>query len=99
MEDRDGKFSYSDIKKVNVTNNDFFDFTMSPNPNKGILAIVPSQISVPIKVTIFDQQGRVVLIKKINGEISIDINHLSKGVYLVRLTNNVDTKIKRLIKE
>ena len=99
MVDKDGKFSYSDIKKINVTTNGFFDFTLSPNPNKGVLEIVPSQVSVPVMVTIFDQHGRVVLIKKITGQISIDINHLSKGVYLVRLTNNVDAKIKRLIKE
>jgi uncharacterized protein YjdB len=99
MVDKDGKFSYSIVEVVKDLNDVAFSFTMYPNPNKGLLTIAPSQLNIPVAVSIFDQQGRLVLVKQITGKSSFSINHLANGVYTVRLSNDATFKTVKLIKE
>lgn len=97
--DRDGKFRYSSVEMVRVLNKEVFDFTMHPNPNKGLLIIEPSQSDKPFIVSIFDQQGKKVLSQQITGKTPITIHHLAKGIYAVKLINNEFTKTNKLVKE
>jgi len=99
MVDKDGKFAYSNIEVVKVLSNAEFGFNMYPNPNKGILILEPSLLNKPVIVSIFDQQGRMVLVKQITGITSINISQLANGVYTVKMIHNTDIKTAKLIKQ
>jgi len=99
MVDKDGKFTYSNIEVVKVLSNAGFGFNMYPNPNKGILILEPSLLDKPVTISIFDQQGRMVLVKQITGITSININQLANGVYTVKMIHNTDIKTAKLIKQ
>ena len=76
--------------------------SLYPNPTNGEL-----NIELPInlenaKLLIFDQMGQVVLeetLNTTNGKLfTTNINHLTSGVYVVRLLDNNNTSESRLIK-
>ena len=99
MVDKDGRFSYSNVEMVKSLNDAIFSFIMYPNPNNGLLVVEPSQSNKPVIVSIFDQQGRLLLVKQITGKTPIAIHHLAKGIYTVKLINQGDVKTGKLVKE
>ena len=99
MVDKDGRFSYSNVEIVKILNDAIFSFIMYPNPNSGLLVVEPSQSNKPVMISIFDQQGRLLLVKQITGKTPIAIQHLAKGIYTVKLINNGEVKTGKLIKQ
>ena len=99
MVDKDGRFSYSNVEVVRSLTDAGFSFIMYPNPNSGLLVVEPSQSNKPVSVSIFDQHGRLLLVKQITGKTPIAIHHLAKGVYTVKLINKGDVKTGKLVKE
>ena len=97
--DKDGRFSYSNVEMVKSLNDAIFSFIMYPNPNSGLLVVEPSQSNKPVTVSIFDQQGKLLVVKQITGKTPIALHHLAKGVYTVKLINEGDVKTGKLIKE
>jgi hypothetical protein len=70
---------------------------ISPNPASDFLRILG--IEQPSSVTILDLKGQIVLSKKIDSHESIAISGLSKGVYIVKITNANRTFERKLIKK
>ena len=99
MVDKDGRFSYSNVEMVKSLNDAIFSFIMYPNPNNGLLVVEPSQSNKPVIVSIFDQQGRLLLVKQITGKTPIAIHHLAKGIYTVKMIINGEVKTGKLIKQ
>lgn len=66
-----------------------------PNPVKDVLHI--SDINNVNEVVIFNMQGQIVM----NGEISnsINISHLPKGMYIIKMTSAQGSAVKKFIKE
>jgi hypothetical protein len=62
-------------------------FCIYPNPANNFISIE----STPGNVDIYDAMGRRVMQTLTNGKISIDISHLSNGIYLIR-TNDATRK-------
>ena len=75
--------------------------SLYPNPNNGIFNITSSLEKYQLKI--FNIQGKIVFIKKINisGELKIDLGEISKGIYIARVENTSSQLVstKKLIVE
>ena len=86
--DNDGKKSYSEIKKISISNNE--EIKVFPNPTKGEV-----NIQLPIKgnwqITATDIEGRVVWQQECNGCNGIEKHFLvgAKGIYFIKIINTV----------
>lgn len=74
--------------------NSIDQLVMYPNPSSGSFYI--QNINQPISLEIFDATGRLALQQEITNDIRIDHN-LATGIYLVRLSNDDKTTIRKLI--
>jgi hypothetical protein len=67
-------------------------FKVYPNPNNGEFKISGSlKLTSEVSIVITDLQGRVVLEDAVNGNVldkSINLENVSKGIYLVKITSN-----------
>jgi hypothetical protein len=88
--DKDGKFSYSPIRKIAYGDENII--TVSPNPAHNILQINTKGTS-NLQVSIFDFTGRKVSSTMLtNGNGVINISSFSRGLYTVTVESN-GTKI------
>ena len=88
---------------VDVLNSNRYKPSISlyPNPNNGIFNFTSSLEKYQLKI--FNIQGKIVFIKKINisGELKIDLGEISKGIYIARVENTSSQLVstKKLIVE
>lgn len=92
MIDKDGTASYSSVASVKTTQKS--SFTIFPNPAHTFVRVKGNGLQ---QIAVFDQHGKLVLIKNFPGNDSNTINtaHLPNGVYIVRLKDkqeNVQTE-------
>jgi len=66
-----------------------------PNPASNFLSVKVTEVIVS-KISIFDIQGKEVL-SKTNDFSNINIAHLSKGLYFIKLKTNLSTVTKKII--
>jgi len=75
-----------------------------PNPcNENIFVQLPTLFSNNAMIEIIDLTGKVLVTKTIDNkqlnEVSVSTNALTKGIYLLKLTTENETFIKKMIKE
>ncbi len=75
-----------------------------PNPcNENIFVQLPALLSNNATIEIVDLTGKVLITKTIDNkqlnEVSVNTNALTKGIYLLKLTNDNETFIQKMIKE
>lgn len=99
MIDTDGKFDFSRTEVINFSLNTPTGFSIYPNPNNGNFTISPSHSKIPSTVTIFNQQGRIMVKKEILGTSNISVDNLIKGVYLIQLNTGGLVEVKKMVKE
>jgi len=59
-------------------------FSLYPNPSSDLITIELTELTPDSKIKIIDMNGKVMHEQAVKArEISIDLNHLHKGVYLV----------------
>ena len=77
---------YSKIRKVLLTT-PVSQFKIAPNPAKNNINITGSNLR---QIRIIDNVGKVVQLKQISNtnHVSISVNHLPKGLYMVQATYN-----------
>ena len=82
---------------MSATHTDKTAILIYPNPAKGMLNIESAERLTSISLT--DMQGRELLRKdKINdNKLTLDISHLSKGVYLINIVSQSGSMVKRVI--
>ena len=74
------------------------DFKISPNPNNGEFEINLSYIRENTSIEILDLNGKLVYQTRLNNKShSININSISRGIYLISLIENGNRKTKKLI--
>jgi hypothetical protein len=96
--DKDGKFVYSQVKTLPAVK--ISSFSVSPNPVSDRLNIsVPGMLRMK-KVSLINAQGKVVFeLSCLCSGTTVDMNKLSPGVYIVRLTmEDGDVHIKRVVR-
>lgn len=87
---------------VEISSDDFGnEISFSPNPASDILTINRSSKFEDINISIYDQNGRKVLTKNIDGEISqIDLpSNIISGIYSVVITSEGKVAVKKLVVE
>ena len=75
-----------------------------PNPcNENIFVQLPALLSNTATIEIVDLTGKVLITRTIDNkqlnEVSLNTNALTKGIYLLKLTNDNETFIQKMIKE
>lgn len=95
--------SWSDVQYFNVEiYNEVIYSTLSevivyPNPFNDAVNIILNQ-QITCNVSIYNQLGTQVYMSDINGNSTIYLNHLSSGVYYLRLWRNGETQVLKLVK-
>jgi len=74
------------------------EVALYPNPTSGLVTVrVPGQEVATLEV--IDGMGRTLLTNRSNGNTTLDLRHLAKGIYLVRLSNAMGTGVQRIVLE
>ncbi len=75
-------------KPVNGIDERFIDFSIHPNPSTGVLKLTSSDQLHTIDV--INSQGQVVFSRNVDGlEQTLNLGHLAKGLYVVRVHNSI----------
>ncbi|MBK8845695.1 MAG: T9SS type A sorting domain-containing protein [Bacteroidetes bacterium] len=97
------KFNCNDVTKVDVKANDFLQLNAYPNPSSGVINIefIDSD-EHDVTVDIYDLNGKLVYEttqRSMAGSnlLKLDLTHLSKAVYMLKLQVNFDIRVKRVI--
>ncbi|MBU2920628.1 T9SS type A sorting domain-containing protein [Winogradskyella psychrotolerans] len=78
------------------------DYLLSPNPSKDMVSLSFTSTQSNIEIAVFDILGKMVLTRKMQQVLAIDLNIsvLEKGVYFVKVKNDIgELKSKKIIKE
>lgn len=92
------KFTVDDLSIQDSAEN---HFALYPNPTYNTIYI-QSNLNSDFEINVFDVVGKKILHKTGNQNIeSLDVSHLSKGVYFVRIRDMKSnlTQTKKIIKE
>lgn len=73
-----------------------------PNPSKGVFTISVGNLQ-PTGIEVYDLTGKKVFAKNeitiLNFETKIDLSNLTQGIYFVKIIDNNQSTVKRIIKE
>lgn len=70
------------------------DINIYPNPTQGILHVRAERMN---KIEMMDMQGRCVyMVSKACDEMKLDISHCSKGIYLLKVTIDEGTVLRKI---
>ncbi len=79
---------------VGVNNKENANISIYPNPSSDVLHFEGFNVNETNQVSIFDLQGKLVERYELNGNGSINIQNLNKGMYLVKVANQVTRIVK-----
>ncbi len=88
------------VETVNIS--EFKDLSISiyPNPVKNMLTIETSQLTGEDNLLIYNLNGQVLLQQRITANImEIDLGKLSKGIYIIKYTNDNVSVTKKIVKD
>jgi hypothetical protein len=70
-----------------------------PNPNNGMFTVELSNSAVK-SIQLTDLSGRVIMTRTAdNGKVDMDINHLSNGIYYVKVQSNDAVQVLKVVKQ
>ena len=79
---------------LSVDDNSLSNFSLYPNPS--INSVELNSTNTPIsEISIYDLSGKLLLSKKYNSEININLNisNLASGIYLLKINNKKSIKL------
>jgi len=84
----------------NLQNEEFItnSFTIYPNPVNDILFIENNNNNMIQKIVVYDVMGKTV-IEQNDNVAQIDFSNITKGLYLLKITSEKETIIKKIIKK
>jgi hypothetical protein len=86
-----------------TTKQDFQNISISPNPASNHIRILNSSNASALKIEMIDLNGRIVLEenKALNNvsEAILDIHHLEKGIYSLRIYNGEGQNVYKIVKQ
>ncbi|MGB1500285.1 MAG: T9SS type A sorting domain-containing protein [Flavobacteriaceae bacterium] len=83
-----------------ITKNNLLSFDMYPNPVSDMLTVQLPTGTEKAEVSIIDYTGRLVSSKTISSnDTSIDVQSISKGIYIIRVATNAKIGVQRFIKK
>lgn len=94
----DGKIVYS--KTVSIANKSNIDFSIQPNPAHSFINIKVDKLIGNSKLLIVDYLGKVIKQQNLSiGNNTIDMSHLTKGMYFVSIVTQQGKLTQKLILE
>lgn len=99
--DTDGSFSYSNTVLLTISNPSGLSMKLFPNPTDRF-AYIDYFVNSPAKsrLEITDMNGRLVEMLPVNdsqGRLFLDVRHFAEGTYFVKLINEGNTEISKLV--
>lgn len=89
----------NDIANITgIDNYELSNFLISPNPANDVLSITSANTG-NWNVSLMNLQGQVIENYHLNNKLTIDVSDLSKGIYLIKLTNNETVKTFKVLVE
>ena len=83
-----------------ISKNNLLSFEMYPNPVSDVLKIQLPTGTDKAEVSVFDYTGRLVSSKTISSnDTAIDVQKISKGIYMIRVATNTKIGVQRFIKK
>ncbi len=82
------------MSEIGISNTNLIDFSVYPNPSKGIIHI---DINGNGNLSVVNALGKTVLEKKITGDKVITMKELSSGIYFINITSMNKTKTRKVI--
>ena len=83
-----------------ISENNLLSFEMYPNPVSDLLNIQLPSGTEKAEVSVFDYTGRLVSSKTISSnDTAIDVQKISKGIYMIRVATNTKIGVQRFIKK
>ena len=85
---------------LGISENNLLSFEMYPNPVSDVLNIQLPTSTEKAEVFVFDYTGRLVSSKTISSnDTAIDVQKISKGIYMIRVAANNKIGVQRFIKK
>ena len=85
---------------LGISENNLLNFEMYPNPVSDLLSIQLPTGTEKAEVSVFDYTGRLVSSKTISSnDTAIDVQKISKGIYMIRVAANNKIGVQRFIKK
>ena len=85
---------------LGISENKLLSFEMYPNPVSDVLNIQLPTGTDKAEVGVYDYTGRLVSSKTISSNDStLDVQNISKGIYIIRVTTNSKIGVQRFIKK
>ena len=85
---------------LGISENNLLNFEMYPNPVSDLLNIQLPTGTEKAEVGVFDYTGRLVSSKTISSnDTAIDVQKISKGIYMIRVAANTKIGVQRFIKK
>ena len=85
---------------LGIPENKLLSFEMYPNPASDVLTVQLPTGTEKAEVSVFDYTGRLVSSKTISSNDStLDIQNISKGIYIIRVATNSKIGVQRFIKK
>ncbi|MEM9835029.1 MAG: T9SS type A sorting domain-containing protein [Bacteroidota bacterium] len=102
--DFDGAFEYSAIRQVTFDRGSKGPkFTVSPNPTNGYFQVdITEELAAGASIEVLDLQGRKLQSNVYDEKIvrpTLNISTLPAGTYLLRLTSNGTSSLRRIVKQ
>jgi hypothetical protein len=90
--DKDGKFSYSQIEKIAISNTTF-SATASPNPTRDIVQLkINEETNKKLNYLLIDINGKVLMKENIINRVTpINLSNLSQGTYILKVMDKENT--------
>jgi len=83
-----------------ISENNLLSFEMYPNPVSDLLNIQLPTGTEKAEVSVFDYTGRLVSSKTISSNnTAIDVQKISRGIYMIRVATNTKIGVQRFIKK
>ena len=85
---------------LGISENNLLSFEIYPNPVSDLLNIQLPTGTEKAEVSVFDYTGRLVSSKTISSnDTAIDVQKISKGIYMIRVATNTKIGVQRFIKK
>ena len=85
---------------LGIPENNLLSFEMYPNPASDVLTVQLPTGTEKAEVSVFDYTGRLVSSKTISSNDStLDVQNISKGIYIIRVATNSKIGVQRFIKK
>jgi hypothetical protein len=77
-----------------------FHVSLFPNPATDIINVRMKDDITNGEITIYDINGKLIMLQKISGSTTLDVSSFSPGIYMVQLrADNLTSQIEKLIVE